>query len=175
MPKTTKADWRGFTIVEVTMAATIMLVGIVGLIEAVMTMSESLDTARKEQVAVQLITAEIEKLRGKSWTTIANLPGSAAIAISPAGVISGDTASFALSNYTASAADDDTVLANLAGGFTCTLTRTWLRPAAATAVTVTFVKISYHVTWTSNTGRAHSRTVETYLGMNGLQLSYQRS
>ncbi len=157
------------------MAATILLVGIVGVIDGVTTMAESLDTARKDQVSVQVFATEIEKLRGKSWSTIANLPASATITIDRNGVISGDTGSFALSNYTAATGDDNTSLSQLAGGFTCTLTRTWLRPASATAATATFVKVAYRVNWTSNTGRAHSRTVETYLGRNGLHLSYQQS
>lgn len=175
MPRLTLAGRHGFTIVEVTMAATIMLVGIVGLIDAVATMSESLDTARKQQVAVQIISAEIERLRGKSWSTIVNLPASATIRIGPGGAISGDATHFVLSNYTADTADDNTTLASLGIGFTCTATRTWLRPSGATAATATFVKMAYTITWTSNTGRVHSHTVETYLGQNGLHLSYQQS
>jgi len=175
MRRLTLARCHGFTIVEVTMAATIMLVGIVGLIDAVATMSEALDTARKQQVAVQIISAEIERLRGKSWSAIANLPASATIRIGAGGAIAGDATSFALSNYTAATTDDNTALASLGSGFTCTATRTWLRPAGATAATATFVKMAYTITWTSNTGRAHSHVVETYLGQNGLHLSYQQS
>jgi hypothetical protein len=157
------------------MATTILLVGFIGLIQALTIMSEALDTARKQQVAQQIVAAEIEKLRGKDWTTIANLPASAAITVGPGGAISGDAASFALSNYTSDGADDNTTLANLANGFTCSLTRTRLRPTGATAATVTFVKVVYTVSWASNTGRAHRHSIETYLGQNGLHLSYQQS
>src|SRR5205823_5544485 len=124
-------------IVEVMMATTILLVGFIGMIQGLTIMSEALDTARKQPVAEQIVAAEIEKLRGKDWTTIANLPASGAIVIGPGGAISGDATSFALSNYTTTASDDNTTLGSLANGFTCSFTRTRLRPAAATATTVT--------------------------------------
>lgn len=158
------------------MATTILLVGFIGLIQAITIGSESLDTARKQQVAHQIVAAEIEKLRAGVWSTIANLPASATIAINQAGTaISGDATQFALTNRTSTAADDNAKLRNLAPGFTCSFTRTYLRPAGATASTATFVKLVYTVTWTSNTGRAHRHVVETCLGMNGLHLSYQQS
>jgi hypothetical protein len=157
------------------MATTILLVGFIGSIQALTIMSEALDTARKQQVAQQIVAAEIEKLRGKDWATIANLPDSASIVVGAGATLTGDTASFALSNYTSAASDDNVALANLASGFTCTFTRTRLRPAAATAANVTYVKLVYTVSWTSNTGRSHRHSIETYLGQNGLHLSYQQS
>jgi hypothetical protein len=157
------------------MATTILLVGFIGAIQAITIMSEALDTARKQQVAQQMIAAEIEKLRGKDWTTIANLPASATIKVGSGGSIAGDLTTFALSGFTAATTDDNTTLANLANGFTCSFTRTRLRPTAATASNVTFVQVVYTVTWTSNTGRSHRVTQETFLGQNGLQLSYQQS
>jgi len=166
---------HGFSVVEVMMATTILLVGFIGLISALTSMAEALDTARKQQVAQQIVAAEIEKLRGRDWTSIASLPASGTITIGAAGAITGDATSFALCNYTADASDDNTALARLANGFTCACSRTWLRPTGATAATVTFVKVVYTVTWTSNTGRTHRHMIETYLGMNGLHLSYQQS
>lgn len=165
----------GFNLVEVMMATTILLVGFIGLIQAVTIGSESLDAARKKQVANQIIVAEIEKLRGGSWSTIANLPATATLTISTAGALAGDLAHFALSNRTAGTTDDNTDLSALARGFTCSLSRTRLRPSGASASTVTFVKLVYTITWTGNTGRAHRLTRETFLGMNGLHLSYQQS
>jgi Tfp pilus assembly protein PilV len=170
MPVSIKSLRDGFSVIEVMMATTILLVGFVGVIQAITIGSESVDTARKQYLAHQVITAEIEKLRGSAWTTLANLPASATITISPSGTVSGDSSSFALS-----AAGSSTSLATLARGFTCSFTRTRLRPTAATASTVTFVKVVYAVSWTSNTGRAHSYTMESYFGMNGLHLSHQQS
>lgn len=157
------------------MAMAVVVVAVVGMMQAVTIGSEALDTARKQQVAAQLVSAEITRLRQGAWSVIANLPAEATISISAAGGISGDAGSFALSNFTATTADDDTALSALAGGFSCSLTSTRLRPTGATAATVTFVKLVYTVTWTGNTGRTHARRTETYLGMNGLHLSYQQS
>ncbi len=157
------------------MAATILLFGFIGVMQAITIGSESLDGARKLQIANQIATAEIEKLRGGDWSVIANLPASATIAISATGVISGDATQFALSNRTAATNDDNTALATLAPGFSCTLTRDYLRPASATALTATFVKVTYVVAWTSNTGRPKTHQVATYLSKNGLHLSFQQS
>jgi type II secretory pathway component PulJ len=175
MPARAKRNSDGFSIVEVMTATTILLVGFVGLIQALTIGTEALDTARKQQVANQIVTAELEKLRGGAWTVIANLPASATINVSSTGTISGDATGFALTNFTADATDDNTTLRDLARGFTCTLERTRLRPSAATAATVTFVKVVYTVTWKSNTGRSHQHRLESYLAMNGLHLSYQQS
>jgi len=157
------------------MATALVVVGVVGMMQAVTIGAETLDTTHKQQVAMQVVDAEIERLRGGAWTTIANLPSAATITIGPAGAITGDTLSFALSNYTATTADDNTALGALAPGFTCSFASTRLRPVAATAATVTFVKVAYTVTWKSSTGRPHTRRTEAFLGMNGLHLSRQQS
>lgn len=156
------------------MALAVVVVGVVGMMQAVSYGAEALDTSRKQQVAQQLVTGELERLRAGAWSTIANLPGTATITINAAGAISGDTLYFALSNFTATATDDNSALAAAAAGYSCALSSTRLRPASATATTVTFVKLAYVVTWTSSSGRRHSRRTESYLGMNGLHLSYQQ-
>lgn len=156
------------------MAMAIVSVGIIGMMQAVTIGTELLDSTGKQQVAMRLVETEVERLRQGTWSAIANLPASATITINPAGAITGDTTSFALSNYTATPVDDNTALSTRAGGFTCAFTATRVRPTGATAATVTFVKLVYTVRWTSSAGRAHSRSVETYLGMNGLHLSYQQ-
>ena len=175
MPESSTARRDGFSIIEVMMASAILLVGFIGVIQALTIGSESLDTVRKQQVAAQIITAEIEKLRGGPWSTIADLPDTGTITIGPAGAITGDLTAFALSNRTTDATDDRLALSRLANGLTCAFTRVRLRPTSATAANVTFVKVTYTVTWTSNTGRTHRHAAETYLSLNGLQLSYQQS
>jgi len=157
------------------MAMAVVVVGMVGLVQAVTIGSETLDTTRKQQVALRLVESELDRLRGGDWNTIANLPAAAAISINSSGAISGDTVYFALSNFTAAAGDDNTALSALAGGFSCSLAATRVRPTAATTATVTFVKVVYTVTWTSSGGRSHARRIETYLGKNGLHLSHQQA
>ena len=175
MPESSAARSDGFSIIEVMVAAAILLVGFIGVIQALTIGTESLDTVRKQQVAGQIIAAEIEKLRGGAWSTIAGLPDSATIAIGSDGTITGDCTAFALSNRTNDTADDHVALSRLAPGFTCAFTRVRLRPTGATASNVTFVKVTYTVTWISNTGRTHRHTAETCFSQNGLQLSYQQS
>ncbi|HUR57056.1 MAG TPA: prepilin-type N-terminal cleavage/methylation domain-containing protein, partial [Opitutaceae bacterium] len=123
MPESSAARNDGFSIIEVMMASAILLVGFIGVIQALTIGTESLDTVRKQQVAGQLIAAEIEKLRGSPWSTIAGLPDSASIAIGSGGAITGDRTAFALSNRTTEAADDHVALSRLAAGFTCAFTR----------------------------------------------------
>ena len=72
----------GFTLVEVMMAAVIMMVGFIGLVEAVALATSSMDHARRQTLATQIINHEIEDLFLASWSTIAALPtGSTAITI----------------------------------------------------------------------------------------------
>lgn len=183
-----RARYSGYSIIEVMMATAILLVGFIGLMQAVTIGSESLDTARRTQVAHQVVSAELEKLRGGAWSVIANLPSSASIIVDWTGTLSSGTKSssdhpssyltcFALSNFSAALTDDNTPLANLARGFAVSFTREYLRPSGATASTATFVKLTYTVTWTSiaGTGRTHTYTAESFLGANGLHLSYQQS
>jgi Tfp pilus assembly protein PilV len=164
----------GFTLVEVMMAATILVVGFIGLIEAVTIGSEMIDTSRKQQVAMQIIAGEIESLRSGPWTTIAGLSASGTISVSQTGVASGNESSFAICNYTSTNGDDNTALLNLARGFTCSFVRTRLRPSSATSSTVTYLEIVYTVQWTSNTGRTYRRSEQAFFGQNGLHLSYQK-
>ncbi|HYC70970.1 MAG TPA: prepilin-type N-terminal cleavage/methylation domain-containing protein [Opitutaceae bacterium] len=165
----------GFTLIEVMMATAIVVVGLAGLMQVAALGIEALDTDRKQQVASELVAAEIARLRAGPWSAIADLPASATLTFADNGSLAGDTTRFAVANYTATAADDDSALAARAAGFTCTLTATRLRPVAATASNVTFVKVVYTVSWRSSAGRSHRRVREAYLGMNGLHLSYQQT
>lgn len=172
-PRSNRQD--GFNLIEVMMAATILLVGFIGLIQAVTISSESLDTARKQQVAAQIIEAEVEKLRGSAWSVITAMPASGTLSINSSGAVSGDATYFILANRTADRADDNSELCALARGFTCSFTRTYLRPTAATAATATYVKVAYTVSWTTTTGRVQRHQIDAYLAKSGLHLSYQQS
>ncbi|MEJ1972725.1 MAG: prepilin-type N-terminal cleavage/methylation domain-containing protein [Lacunisphaera sp.] len=61
---------KGFTIIEVMMAAVILVVGFMGMIQAITIGSEMLATARRQTLAAQIITHEIEQLRLKDWSTV---------------------------------------------------------------------------------------------------------
>ncbi|MBC7369105.1 MAG: hypothetical protein H7343_20230 [Undibacterium sp.] len=175
MSKQRITNQAGFTLIEVGMASLILVVGFIGIIQAVTIGSQMIDTAQKQQCAIQLIDSEVEKLRSSSWTTVANLPSSASISVDYDGSVSGDLTRFGLTNFTATTIDDNSALLGMAKGFTLGYTVSYVRPVSATSATVTFIKIIYMVTWASNTNRSYSRSAEMYFGPNGLQLSFQKS
>lgn len=165
----------GFTLIEVVMATAVVAVAVAGMAQVVTLGSENIDMERKQQVAAEIVAGEVARLRHGAWDVVANLPAAATIDIAADGTISGDATAFALANYSGAPADDDLALSARAGGFRCTLATTRLRPTGASAANVTFVRVEYAVSWTSNTGRPHTRRSEVFLGRNGLHLSYQRT
>jgi Tfp pilus assembly protein PilV len=160
---------RAFSLIEVMMGATILVVGFIGLIQAITLNSAMLDTARKQQIAAQIIDGEFEALHSASWSSVSALADGTTytITVDSAGNASGSTSRFEL--------DNNTQLLALAGGFQCSLTSSWLRPSGASAGTVTFLKITCSVTWTGNTGHVYTRSTDAYFGKYGLNLSYQKS
>ena len=64
----------GFSLVEVMMASVILVIGFVGMIEAVTLSARMMDSARRQTLASQIINHEVEKLRFNDWTTISGLP-----------------------------------------------------------------------------------------------------
>jgi len=151
------------------MGAAILVVGFIGLIQAVTLSAAMLDAARKQQIAAQIIDGEIEALRSGTWSNLASMADGTTYSMSVdwAGNPSGSTSRFEL--------DNNAPLLAVAKGFGCTLTATYMRPAAATSATVTFLKVTCTVTWTGSTGRSYTRSTDAYFGKYGLNLSYQKS
>lgn len=56
------------------MASVILVAGMMGMISAITVSSEMLATSRRQTIASQLITNELERLRLESWSTIYALP-----------------------------------------------------------------------------------------------------
>jgi len=67
---------RGFTIAEVLVAATVLLLGIVSAITALQRGMQASDTARNLSFATQIMQSEMERLRLKSWSQLEELQGS---------------------------------------------------------------------------------------------------
>ncbi len=140
------------------MASIILVVGFVGMIEAVTIGSGMMDNARRQTLATQILNHEIEKLRLASWTTINALP----------------TAS------TAVTIDSQFTTAVAASGATYTLTRT-----TADVVSGSVREATFTISWVVKTSRrdgagvllsfTYSRTNTAWYGKYGLNLSYQRS
>lgn len=150
---------HGFTIVEVMMAAVILVVGFIGMIDAMAVSSAMMDTARRQTLADQIINHEIEKLRFKDWTYISGLP----------------TAS------TAVTIDSQFNPAMTASGATYTLARTLTNPDPSTNLR----EVNFTITWVVKTSRrdssnaqltfSYTRKNSAYFGKYGLNLTYQRS
>ncbi len=122
-----KRSVGGFTIVEVMMASVILVVGFMGMIQAITMGSEMLATARRQTIANQILNHEMEKLRLTSWSSISSL------------------ASFTAADYTSLTPDDttfDTAIA--ASGVTFYLAR------SVSAVTTDLVEVTLTVTWTKS-------------------------
>ena len=186
------------------MAAVILLVGFIGMIEAVVIGAGMMDNARRQTLAAQILNHEAESLRLLSWTAINALPTAsttlgAAYNAATAYVV-GDTVSYGGAWYRCTQAGtgqtpgtgssywrvDTPPYANslstdgVALGATFTLTRT-----TATVVSGSLREATFTITWVVNTSRrdtlgnlltfTYSRTLPAYYGKYGLNLTYQRS
>jgi Tfp pilus assembly protein PilV len=150
---------RAFTLVEVMMASLILIVGFVGMIEAVALSSSMMNHARRQTLATQIINHEIAKLRMVDWTTINALP----------------TAS------TAVTIDSQFSTAIASSGATFSLARTVTNPNPVTNIR----EVNFTVTWVVTTSRLDSsgnrltftyqRSNSAWYGKYGLNLTYQRS
>jgi hypothetical protein len=158
-----------FTVVEVMMATLILMVGFIGLIEAVTVTSNTMDHARRQTLAVEIINHEIEKLYLASggWTAISALPTvSTAITIDS----QFDQARLALG-------DDKSAGAVVR----FSLVRTVTSPDPFTNIR----EVNFTVTWVVTTSRldaagnrvafTHTRANSAWYGKNGLHLSYRQS
>jgi prepilin-type N-terminal cleavage/methylation domain-containing protein len=67
---------RGFTIVEVMVSATVLAVGIVGVLTVSQSGLQALDTARNLAAASQLMQSEMERVRLMSWAQMQALQDS---------------------------------------------------------------------------------------------------
>jgi hypothetical protein len=141
----------GFTIVEVAMATAVLAIALAGMVQAMGTGSEMLDTARKQTIASQVIQSEIERLRMLTWTA-GSLPSDLNVTDQPAAV------------------SINSSLAQVAPAIVFRCTRTVQlaneRPDLR-QVTIT-------VSWTGITGKTHSRNTNVYVGKNGLNVAYQK-
>jgi Tfp pilus assembly protein PilV len=194
-----------FTIVEVMMAATILVVGLMGLIQAVTVGSEMLATARRQTLAAQILDHHLEQLRFEDWTTLSGYAaGPTTVTIdgqfrkawnSTTAYAIGDTACQANVWYFCTAAHTNRALSNSsfwrpataeeagimsdtnrAHGTTYALTRTVANVAGATNLR----EITFTVTWSMqasgfSAARTYTRKKSAYFGKYGLNQTMQRS
>ena len=129
------------------MASVILVVGFMGMIQAVTIGSEMLATARRQTLAAQILTHEMEKLRLTSWTTISALTDSTA------------------TTYDSDQASIDTAIA--ASGVTFNLARD------VTTVTTDLVEVTLTVTWTKG-NLSQNTAASTTTGSWLQQIAFRR-
>lgn len=138
-------------------AAAILAMAIVGMIQAVVSGSEMLDLSSKQTIAAQIIHGQIDNIRLKNWTEVSALSATATAEVDAANQAGNIAAGFVFG----------TRLPSICQGFVCArniaLVRTDLK------------RVTFTVTWRGNTGRTYSRTGTTYVGKNGLYVTFQRS
>lgn len=153
-PHHSKAD--GFTLVEVMVAASVMLMTLVGMIQVITYGSEMLDVARKQTIAMQIIHGQIDHIRLSDWSTVNAYPSSRTVNVDDSSQTTNISYGFVFGP----------TLPGLAKDFDCTRTITTVR--------TDLLQITFTVTWRSNTGRQYTRSGSTYFGKNGLYVTYQR-
>lgn len=157
---------RGFTIMEVALAATVLALTLVGMIQVIDSGSEMLDLSRKQTIAGQILHSEIDQLRLQSWSAV-------------------NAYSSGPTQFTTTLGPTyDPILAGMAqqlgGTFPYTLTRTvvCVEPPGDTfpyAIPPLLLQVTFTIGWTGVTGHTYTRTSTTYVGQNGLSTAYQRS
>ena len=156
-----------FTLVEVLMAAVVMLAGVVGMMQVIVSGSEMLDVSRKQTIATQIIHSEIDRIRLDTWSALSN--GSTTILLADSASPNNTSARYTFTTYP----EMWTVLTK--SGFTCT--------RVISDVRTDLKKVVFTVTWFGNTNRVvgsansrkYTRSGSTYFGKNGLYVTYQRS
>jgi Tfp pilus assembly protein PilV len=167
-----------FTIVEVMMAATILVVGFMGMIQAITIGSEMLATARRQTLAAQILEHEIGKLRLTSWSSLP-ATGTATVSLDSyfdnAIAACGLTASSITLSRTTTAIDPDGD--GTADMKNITFTLAWTKSGTTTAATAPtgnwLDQLAFYRP--SATNRTYTRKSTAIFGKYGLNLSMQRS
>lgn len=134
------------------MAATILVVGIVGMMQAIILGSEMMATARRQTLAAKIIDHEIEKLRLEQWSVISGLP-TASTTVTPDSTFNNAIAST---------------------GVTYQLSRT------VATIDTDLREVTFSISWAVkpsgiSASRTYTRTYSAYFAKSGLNLRYQRS
>lgn len=132
---------RGFTILEVALASSIMAMGIATSIIAMQTGFKFINVARDTTLASQILQSEIERIRLMNWSAVTALPAEASVDLST--MFTSDT--------------------NLASRFTV------VRLAEADSARPSDMRfITVRVSWKSVDGRSHTRSFQAKYVKNGL-------
>ncbi len=156
------------------MAALVLLVGLVGVIQVISSGVQMLDVARKQAVAMRIIHSEIDKLRLNNWSKIIGLPASPSSETAAVDTSRDPQSKTLFYDTTSTLTTPDKlriveVETPVDVSFKCT------RMIESVAGENTLRKITFTVTWQTSNGRSYSRSSFTYFGKNGLYVAFQRS
>lgn len=154
VPRPRRSRRAGFTIVEVAVAATVMVVAISSAILVLQSGFKALDNARKTTLAAQIIQSEMERIRMLSWSRVEELQ------TKPPKITLSDI-------FPKNTATERTVLAQMESTFTATRTLTPLVDFDSEVIEITVT-----VTWTGIDGIIHNRSTSTRYAKNGLYTYY---
>jgi Tfp pilus assembly protein PilV len=172
----------GFTIVEVMMASVILVVGFMGMIEAITIGSELLSAAERQTLANQIINHEFDKLRQMPWTLntgtyLSGLAtGTTTLTIDatqfPNALLdaNGGRANWTLSRTVTDLSPNGTSLRAIT--ITVTWTKSGTTAAAATATGSALDKLAYFRH--GPVSRTYTRSGTVFFGPSGLNLTTQR-
>ena len=173
----------GFTIIEVMMASVILVVGFMGMIQAVTIGSEMMATSRRQTLAAQILEHEIGKLRLADWTTLTALPTTSATividsqfdqAITACGLTKATNISL---TRTTTNIDVETPSDGVTDLKEVTFTLTWTKSGTSTAAPAAtgswLDRLSFYNP--SSIARTYTRKSTALFGKYGLNLNIQRS
>lgn len=144
----------GFTLLEVMLAAVVMLFAMATSLTTLQYGLRSVDTARNTTIASQILQSSIELLRLQNWTQIVALQTAQLTATTPVNV---DLTTTLLPSGVTPL---NTTLTAVATRFACT------RLIADLRTNIKLITVT--VTWTGMDGRAHQLSMETRYGKDGL-------
>ena len=152
-PATTplSARRRGFTLLEVMMAATVMALAIVTSITTLQYGMRAIDTARYSTLAGQILQSQMEKLRLLTWTQLTN---------TTSGPVAYPTFAPDLTSTTTAQLSRFTV-AGVAGRCAQSITD-------VPGMSGTMKQITLTATWTGIDGKRHNLSYTTFYGRNGI-------
>lgn len=154
------------------MASVILVVGFMGMIQAVTLGSEMMATARRQTLAAQILDHEIGKLRLTAW---ASLPAAGTASVTVDSYFNNALAACGLTSTDVSLSRTTTAISTdlKEVTFTFTWTKSGSNAAATTPSGSWLDKLSFYRP--TSASRTYTRKVTAFFGKYGLNNSIQRS
>ncbi|MDQ5979245.1 MAG: hypothetical protein QG602_2219 [Verrucomicrobiota bacterium] len=164
---------RGFTIIEVMVASVILVVGFMGMIQAITMGSEMMATARRQTLAAQILEHEIGKLRLTAWASLPAESSNTPVTIDPHFATAISSCGLTTTDITLSRTTTIPVANLKEVTFTLTWTKSGSNAAAATPSGSWFEQLAFYRP--SSAARTYTRKATAFFGKYGLNHSIQRS